>query len=422
MTAVPIVVSVQKYVLLEHWRLKMKSHYDVLIVGGGPGGALAAKTVAENGLSVCIVEKRPAIGVPVRCAEGIGEDLLHEFIEIDPKWISAKMESAKIVSPDGSEIELNPKMAGSEVGYVLDRKIFDRDLVRQAANAGAEVYVKARVFDAIVQDGIVKGARIEYMGDTTDVTAEVVIAADGIESKFARWCGIDTTVPMREIETCAQYIMTDIDIDPHATIFYVGNNISPEGYAWIFPKGDRMANVGIGISGKMSGDGHRARDYLDKFVETTFPKGKKIELILGGVSTCRPLECTVADGLIIIGDAARVSDPITGGGIYNAMYTGRLAGEVASECIKEKNCSRAALMKYDTMWRNSKMGRALECNYHLKELFIALDDNKLNAILNSVKSINMSKFNTITLISELIKHNPGMMVIKELVALKKLID
>ncbi len=399
----------------------MKNHYDVLIVGGGPGGALAAKTVAENGFSVCIVEKRPAIGVPVRCAEGIGENFLHEFMEINPKWISAKIECARIISPDGSEIELNPKMAGSEVGYVLDRKIFDRELVRQAANAGAEVYVKAHVFDAITEDGVVKGARIQYMNDTTDVTADIVIAADGIESKFARWCGIDTTVPMRELESCAQYIMTDIDIDPHATVFYVGNEIAPKGYVWIFPKGERTANVGVGISGNMSGDGHRARDYLDKFVETTFPQGKKIELIIGGVSICRPLECTVADGLIVIGDAARVSDPITGGGIYNAMYTGRLAGEVASECIKEKNCSRAALMKYDTMWRNSKMGRALERNYHLKELFIGLDDEKFNAILNSGKSINMTNFNTKTVISELMKLNPGIMAIKELMAVKKLI-
>jgi len=79
-------------------------------------------------------------------------------------------------------------------------------------------------------------------------------------------------------------------------------------------------------------------------------------------------------------------------------------------------------MKYDTMWRNSKMGRALERNYHLKELFITLDDKKLNAILNSVKSINMAKFNTMTLISELIKHNPKAMLIKELGSLKKLID
>ena len=67
----------------------MKDSYDVLVVGGGPGGAVAAKTAAEAGLSVLLVEKRPAIGVPVRCAEGIGKEGLAEFIEADPRFISA---------------------------------------------------------------------------------------------------------------------------------------------------------------------------------------------------------------------------------------------------------------------------------------------------------------------------------------------
>ena len=76
----------------------MKNKYDVLVIGGGPAGALAAKTAVEKGLSACLVEKRPAIGVPVRCAEGIGKEALHEFMDPDPKWISAEMTGASIVS------------------------------------------------------------------------------------------------------------------------------------------------------------------------------------------------------------------------------------------------------------------------------------------------------------------------------------
>ncbi|MBP2132748.1 digeranylgeranylglycerophospholipid reductase [Methanomicrobium sp. W14] len=396
----------------------MKSEYDVLVIGGGPGGALAAKTCAEEGLSVCIVEKRPAIGAPVRCAEGIGEDLIGEFFdELNPKWISAKINGAKIIAPDGNCFYLNPEMAGNEVGYVLDRKFFDRDLVWQAVEAGAECYVKARAVEAIMEDGAVKGAIIEYFGERKEIRAKVVIAADGVESKFACYCGVDTTVPLREIETCAQYLMTDIDIEPGVTVFYVGREISPEGYIWIFPKGDRTANVGIGISGTESKDGSRAKDYLDKFVSKNFPEGKTIELIVGGVSVCEPLECTVADNLIIIGDAARLSDPLTGGGIYNAMYTGRLAGQVASECIASTDCSKEALMKYDTIWRSSRLGKALERNYQIKEIFVKLSDKQLNSILDSVSNLVMKEFSTLTLIKEIIKLNPRL--IKELSGLKK---
>ncbi len=388
----------------------MKNKYDILIIGGGPAGALAGKTAAEKGLSACIVEKRPAIGAPVRCAEGIGREALLEFIEADPRWISAEMHGAGIVAPDGFFMKLESDMAGSKVGYVLDRKFFDRELVWKAAEAGADVAVKSRAAAPIMEDGVLKGAKIEYCGKVTDVRADVVIAADGVESKFSKWCGIDTTVPVREIMSSVQYVMTDVDIDEHSTIFYLGNEVAPEGYLWIFPKGHRTANVGIGISGKKSGEGHRAKDYLDKFVKKTFPNGKTIEYIPGGVSVCRPLECTVADNLLIAGDAARVVDPLTGGGIYNAMYTGKLAAEVAADCISKGDTSKKALMAYDVAWRASKMGKAIERNYHIKEYLIKQPDEKLNEIIHSVSKMNLKEFSTISLIKEIIRVNPKLVL------------
>ena len=178
----------------------------------------------------------------------------------------------------------------------------------------------------------------------------------------------------------------------------------------MFPKGKRSANVGIGISGRKSGDGHRAKDYLDKFVKKTFPHGKMIEFIPGGVSVCRPLDCTVADGLIIAGDAARVVDPLTGGGIYNAMYTGRLAAETAADCIGRGDLSKKALMAYDRTWRASKMGKAIERNYLIKEYLIKQPDTKLNEIIHSVSCLNLKEFSTLTLIKEIIKVNPKLML------------
>ncbi len=388
----------------------MKSKYDVLVIGGGPAGALAAKTAVEKGLSACLVEKRPAIGAPVRCAEGIGKEGLAEFIDPDPCWISAEMTGAGIVAPDGFEMTLESSMAGGKVGYILDRKVFDRELVWQAADAGADVFVKTRASAPVIQEGRIKGAQLESCGNVTKVMADVVIAADGVESKFGKWCGIDTTVPVREIMSSVQYDMTDIDINPDATIFYLGNEVAPEGYLWVFPKGKRAANVGIGISGRKSGKGHRAKDYLDRFVKKKFPHGKTIECIIGGVSVCRPLECTVADLLMLVGDAARVVDPLTGGGIYNAMYTGRLAAQIAADYIAKGDLSKKALMAYDREWRASKMGKSIERNYHIKEYLIKQPDEKLNAIIHSVSKLDLKEFSTLTLIKELLKANPKLLV------------
>ena len=397
----------------------MKPEYDVLVVGGGPGGALAAREAAERGLRVGLIEKRPAIGVPVRCAEGVGRDLLEEFMDPDPAWISAEIDHAILVAPDGYRMALEPSMAGSEVGYVLDRKRFDRELVMQAADAGADVQVKTRAVAPIMENGAVVGARIEANGVIEEVRARVTVAADGVESKFARWAGIDTAVPLAEIETCVQYLMTGIDIDPAATVFYLGNEVAPEGYVWVFPKGERTANVGIGISGKKCRDGSRPLDYLNRFAKSHFPDGRVIEWIIGGVPVCRPLERTVADGLVIVGDAARVADPITGGGIYNAMFTGRLAGRTAADAISAGDVSANALMAYDRAWRDSKLGHSIERNYRVKEYFLTLSDEKLNRLVHSISRIDLAKFSVLGIITELIKHDPSLLL--ELRALRDML-
>jgi digeranylgeranylglycerophospholipid reductase len=388
----------------------MKEKYDVLVIGSGPAGALAARTAALAGLSACIVEKRPAVGTPVRCAEGIGKEALAEFITPDPAWISAEMAGAEVVAPDGTNLKLTSKMAGAKVGYILERKIFDRELVKQAVEAGSDIAMKTRATSPIIEGGYVKGALVEHNGKSVPVRAGITVAADGVESKFARWCGIDTTVPLREMMSSAQYLMTDIAIDPSVTVFYLGNEVAPEGYLWVFPKGERMANVGIGISGRKSGDGHRATDYLDKFVAKHYPEGKIIESIVAGVSVCRPLGCTVANGLLIAGDAARVVDPLTGGGIYNSMLTGRMAGETAADCLKKADVSREALMVYDRRWRASVMGKTIERNYKIKEYLIRQSDDKLNSLIHTASEIDLAEFSTFNLVKELIRRNPKILL------------
>ncbi len=401
----------------------MKTAYDVLVIGAGPAGSWAAKKAAEKGLSVLLAEKRPAPGAPVRCAEGVGKELLKQFLKPDERWVATEIERAQIIAPDGFTMDMNPEKAGSEVGYVLNRKIFDQELVWQAAAAGADVMVKTRAFSPVMEDGVVKGALLEHNGTVTEIKAGLTIAADGVESKFSRWCGVDTTVPLREMETCAQYLMTGIDIDPHATVFYTGNEVAPAGYVWIFPKGEKTANVGIGIGGDRGGKpGIRPIDYLNRFVSKHFPDGKVIELIAGGVSICRPLETTVADGLMIVGDAARVSDPLTGGGIYAALYTGDVAADVGADALAAGNVSRKNLMRYDTTWRNSYLGKALERNYQIKEVFVKLTDDDLNAIIHSVSRMDVAEFNTLTLIKNIVAANPKVALKLGKAGLKTLID
>ena len=383
----------------------MRDAYDVIVIGAGPAGSMAAHAAALRGASVLLVEKRPAIGAPVRCAEGIVTADLTEFMDPDPKWVSTVIRKARFIAPDKSTFTISGKTGDEILGYTLDRKIFDRDLAMKAADAGADVLVHARAVP-LMEGGRISGATIYQHGKTHEVRAKVVIAADGVESKFAKSAGINTTVALADLDSCVQYLVTDIDIEPETNVFYWSNADCPHGYIWIFAKGPRSANIGIGIPGTKSGDGHRAKDYLDRFMEKHFPNGKITELIVGGVSTCKPLESTVADSLIICGDAARFSDPFTGGGIYQALYSGRLAGEIAADAIASGDCSRKALAVYEKTWRESRMGKFLARSSLIRDVFFRMDDTMLNEIIGSVPDLHLDEVTVPSVLTSMLKNNP----------------
>lgn len=391
----------------------MKSEYDVIVVGAGPAGSLAAKTAAEHGLEVLLIEKRQEIGDPVRCAEGTGKEGLREFIEPDPRWICAEVQGARIFSPDGTKVELTEKRSGNEVGYVLERKIFDRELAKSAAKAGAEVQVKTQATSLIKENGYIAGIKGKHRGDDFEARAKVVVGADGVESRIGRWAGINTTLKLKDIETCAQLLMTDIDIDPTCCEFYLGSKYAPGGYVWIFPKGKREANVGMGMLGSHYSGKHPIQ-YIREFAEWKFPEGKIIETVVGAVPVSGMLPKMSGNGIVLVGDAGRVSDPITGGGIYNAMKSGKIAGDVIAECIKAKDVSAAKLSEYDRQVRDT-LGKTLARNYKVKEIVTGVSDATMNSVAHSLQGVDMESMSVTQLLTVIVKHNP--MLLKDLVGL-----
>jgi digeranylgeranylglycerophospholipid reductase len=257
----------------------LKLNYDVVVVGGGPAGSMAAWESAKGGMSVCIFEKDREIGSPVRCGEAAGESGLKQLVDINDTWIAERITGAKLGSPSGKLINIEFE---TETGYILNRKIFDYDLSRYAANAGSEVYTKAYVKDILKNDGFVNGVVIDYLGREYDIQAQIVIGADGLTSRLGRLAGIKTQVKMKDMESAFQYSVSNIDIEPNKMIMYVGSKSAPGGYLWVFPKGNRFANIGISISGKYSK--HKsAKKYLDEFMTREYPSAAIHTTICGGV-------------------------------------------------------------------------------------------------------------------------------------------
>lgn len=383
----------------------MRTDYDVVVVGAGPAGSIAARTAAENGLDVLLIEKRQEIGVPVRCAEGVSKEAIQQFVEIDRRWIAAEVVGAKVYAPDGTEVVMGEEMAGNEVGFVLERKIFDRHLARLAAKAGADVVVKTTATGLRRTDGIAE-VFIRSMGEEYSVRTKIVIGCDGVESRVGKWAGIDTTLKLGEIESCVQYLVTGIDFDADYTYFWVGKEIAPGGYIWLFPKGDNAANVGIGVLPSMAE--MSPKGYLDRFMERMFPEGEIVEVVVGGVPVKGPIETAVADNVMLAGDAARHSDPITGGGIANAMKAGYFAATVAKEAIEKGDLSARMLRKYDELWKND-FGRSLHRNKVLQQKFIKMDDETLNRLARSIAGYNLGEMSVKKLVLELVRRNPRLL-------------
>ena len=364
----------------------LQNKYDVVVVGGGPAGSMAAWEAAKGGISVCMLEKDRDIGYPVRCGEAAGESGLRQFVEIEDSWIAEKITSVKLVSPNLTSVDID---FAAETGYILNRRIFDYDLSRYAANAGAEVYTKAYVKNVLANNGEVNGVVLDYLGEEKQIQAKIVVGADGLTSRVGRWAGLKTLVRMKDMESAVQYSVANVDIEPNKMIMYVGMNHAPGGYIWVFPKGKKFANIGIGISGKYSK--HKsAQKYLDEFMEREYPDAAILTTMCGGVPCAKPMEKPVADGIMLVGDAAHQINPMTGGGIVAGMKGGWIAGQVAAEAIKKNDYSEDSLLEYPKRMRKD-FGKNHERFYKIKEVTEKLTNEELDSIAEKLLSIPHNK-------------------------------
>jgi len=390
----------------------MRLDYDVLVIGAGPGGSTAARYAAENGARTLLIEKRTEIGTPVRCGEGVSKTWLEEIgLRPSKEFVAHEVEGARVVAPDGSSLLVDATRAGNEVGYVLERDLFDRHLAKLAAKAGADIRVHCAATGLLHDNGQVTGARCIHMGTELEVRARVVIGADGFESQVGRWAGLKTHLRTRDIVACLQYTLVGIDGDPRYSEFHLGS-CAPGGYAWVFWKGPGIANVGLGVNLSKVKDKAEAKAYLDRFVSSRpgLAKGRVLEEVAGAVSVSLPLEKTVAPGVMLVGDAARLIDPVTGGGILNAGLSGRLAGQNAAAAVKAGDASEEALGAYERAWRG-RLEEQLCRNYLIKERLMKMDDPLISMIVRALSQCDLKRLSVPEILAALRQKLPD--VVKE---------
>ncbi len=387
-------------------------HFDVIVVGLGPAGLTACKTLAQKKLKVLGLDRKQEIGPPKRCAEGLGMAWFKRLnLKPDKEWAVQKVFGATLYSPNGKTVELK---SGKLQGFVLERKIFEKHLAIEAAKKGAKIIVKSDVLEAKRESGKVI-LNVNQGGEQKAYSCNLVIASDGIDSLVARQLGLNTANKLVDVDSGYQYEMTNISgYNENHIHFFFGTDVSPRGYCWIFPKRKGTANVGIGIGGTQK---ETAKFYLDKFIASKpgLAKGSIIEVNAGVIPVGGFLDNMVKDNLMVAGDAAHHVDPVHGGGIGIAMEAGMLCAGIAAEAAKKNDFSEKFLSKYNDLWYETR-GNELKKKLKVRHLLEQLNNEDFDYLAESITiddvikiaSAEMDKKGKLILIGKKLVKRPGL--------------
>jgi geranylgeranyl reductase family protein len=334
--------------------------YDLIVVGAGTAGCLAAKTAAEAGLEVCLIERksRKEIGEKV-CGDALGEHHLKALGLNPPQHgeLERRIEGVKIYSPD-LETVFTVKHEDFS-GYLLNRRLFGQWLLKLALDEGATLYDSTQCLEPIFENGYVVGVSAKNVktGEKLRFDGKTVVDASGflavIRRKLPKEMGIENEISNEDVEACYREIRQlkqESSEDKNYCEIYLNQKVTPGGYTWIFYKGGAKVNAGLGVC--MRGKFPNPKKQFYKHILTKPPFEGSL-LLHGGAwydPTRRPLDNMVGNGVIITGDAACLVNPIHGGGIGPSMLSGYLAGKTIEEALEKGDVSQEALWAYNVRY------------------------------------------------------------------------
>ena len=351
--------------------------YDVIVVGAGPAGATAATVAARHSAKVLLLEEHSIIGRPIQCT-GLLSLRGWRLARVSDSVIVRAITGVRVHSPDGAVYELG----GDRVrAYVIDRDRFDQSLVERAAKVGVAVQAGVR---AVELGPYEKGERTlvtrTSSGARQSLRASVIIGADGPHSLLAQQAGLPR--PKKILLGLQALIATPSPPAPlpsegegegergdFVEVFF-GRRWAANFFAWSVPAAEGTARVGIATD--LFSEAKKCFERLRK----EFHNSGKILGYQSGMIPIGPVERTVTDGFLIVGDAAGQAKPTSGGGIYTGMLCGKIAGEVAARCALSGKTEAQALQEYESRWR-AKLERELSLGFKAHQILTQLSDDQI---------------------------------------------
>jgi digeranylgeranylglycerophospholipid reductase len=331
----------------------------VAIIGTGPGGGRAAYGCVRRGLNTIVFEKKKIVGEPVHCGECLSEFAVQNTgLRLPVKVIANRVKGVRIVFPNGVASKI------VENGFVLKKNIFEQWLIEMACADGCEIRLQTKISLIYRQKTrwVLKTAAGEMY------QARILIDASGVTSFANRFLKLN---PVFVWVAGFGYELEGLETGDYID-FYLSPEKIPGGYVWAIPKSGSCLNVGI-----ISSEKSALRPVLDRFVGKIGGCKVKIRRTYGGRAPASgPYGKTVADGLMIIGDAAGFTSPLFEGGIHLALKSGQMAARIALAACRQNDFSLNRLWPYQLWWQ--KEFPLYEAILAGKRRLYRLSDSRLN--------------------------------------------
>jgi geranylgeranyl reductase family protein len=359
---------------------------DLLIVGAGPCGSFTALTASKLGFKVKVYEEHLKPGEPEHCPGHISINGL-KSLGLNPpkKIIENEVKGIKFYSPNG--LNLTFESNKPEI-YVINRKLLDEWLYEQAKKTNV-----AYAFNFIIReikfnkDKIVAKA-FSKNGGNEEVQCRFLIDAEGCSGFLAKKAGLINN--KRRFVNGVHAIVENIkDLDEEFAEVYLGRKFSPGFFAWIIPKNNKEAK--IGLAAEKNNPIHLLKLFLKKhpLVSKKARNIKILSLIAHPIPINGPIKKFFYKNFFVVGDAASQVKPTTGGGII----TGFISSKIAVQAIY-KNSDNAG-KEYQAEW-NKKLGLNFIFMRQARRFLNVLSDEKINKIFKNAKKIDVERMPLIT--------------------------
>lgn len=337
--------------------------HDVVVIGGGPAGLYAAWRFASAGFATTVCEEHGQVGIPVHCTGVLSASTFDEF-SVPRSAILHPLETVRFVSPIGLQVRYTPV---TPQAVVIDRGTFDQQLAAHARVAGAEVRTGSRVTSLQFSSRGVIAA-----GDGFRVEARLAVIASGASYMLQRRLGLG--LPRAYLHTAQRELpaarLGDVEV-------HFGTAVAPGGFAWAVPitRPDGLY-VRIGVMSKTQPAGWygaMVRRLHEWGIEDDGEKPRLKFLPL------RAIERTYDDRLLVVGDAAGLVKPTTGGGIHYSIASASLAADVAEPALRRDRLDAASLGAYQTRWRR-RMAAEFHAQWLLRRIAVRMSDRQIDAL------------------------------------------